>query len=96
MFQIGQTVEIPCEIQGGAFSNEHLVSIATEDGVMSGFADVADVRPDPQNPGRGVIRATVVALAADKVQVRIFGSFFTTAAGMMQFSSSWAHTHLRS
>ena len=94
-FQVGQTVGIPCNIQGGAFSSEYLVSIVTDDGILSGFADQSNVRPDPRNPERGTIRATVVSVAPDEIKVRIYGSFFTTAAGMMQFSSSWAQTNLR-
>jgi hypothetical protein len=95
MFSKGQTVGIPCEIKGGAFSNEYLVSIATEEGLISGFADQRDVRPDPKNRERGVIRAIVEETSADRIKVRIFGSFFTTAAGMMQFSSHWANEHLQ-
>ena len=95
-FTLGQTVNIPCQIQGGAFSNEYLVSITTEDGIISGFADENDVRRDLKNPENGTIRGRVVELGPDGVRVRIYGSFFTTAAGMMQFSSSWANTHLQS
>lgn len=94
MFRVGQEIEVPCQIQGGAFSNENLVSIETEDGLLSGFADAKDVR---QTGGeRGLIRATVVDVDPSRgVRVRIYGSFFTTASGMMEFSSSWANTHLQ-
>jgi len=95
IFQIGQTVGIPCKIQSGAFSNEYLVSILTEDGILSGFADQSDVRRSAANSEDGTIRATVVGLEPGRVKVRIYGSFFTTAAGMMQFSSNWAQTNLR-
>jgi hypothetical protein len=95
MFTIGQTIWIPCQIQGGAFSNEYLVSIETEEGISSGFADDRDVRPDSSGSERGAIRATILELAPNAIKVRIHGSFFATAAGMMQFSSNWASSHLR-
>jgi hypothetical protein len=94
-FVPGQTVGVPCQIQGGAFTSEYFISIQTEEGILSGFADSADVRPDQQNPTRGTVRATVVDLEPDKIKVRIYGSFFTIAAGTIHFSSNWASTHLQ-
>lgn len=88
MFKVGQEIGIPCQIQGGAFSNEYLISIDTEEGLLSGFADERDVKRTDGD--RGVIRATVVDLDQRGVRVRLHGSFFTTASGMMQFSSNWA------
>jgi len=94
MFSVGQTVRVPCEIQGGAFSNEYLVSIQTDEGILSGFADANDVRPTSKNPSKGMIRATVVEVSTNLVKVRIYGSFFTIAGGTTHFSHDWANRNL--
>jgi hypothetical protein len=95
IFSRGQDVAIPCTIQAGALIDEFLVSIETEDGTLSGFADKADVRPDPKDPSRGRIRASVVEVGSDKIKVRIYGSFFRIASGTTVVSSDWANTHLQ-
>ena len=94
MFSVGQTVGVRCEIQGGAFSNEYLVSIETDEGILSGFADAEDVRPHSKDPSKGVIRATVVEVSASLVKVRIHGSFFTIAGGTTHVSYDWANRNL--
>lgn len=93
-FSIGQIVGVPCQIQGGAFTNEYLVSINTDEGLLSGFADAREVRPNQGDKTRGIINARVVEIVNNEIKVRIFGSFFTIASGMMNFSSHWASKHL--
>ena len=94
--EFGQVVGIPCQIHPGAFSNEYLVTINTEEGVLSGFAQVDDILQDPSDQSKGLIRGTVVEVVeADSVKVRINGSFFTIAAGTTMFSLAWATENLQ-
>lgn len=91
----GQTVGLPCMVQPGAFSNEYLVTIETEEGILSGFAHQEDVRRDATDPSKGTVRGTVIELKDDMVKVRICGSFFTIAAGTTLFSTDWASIHFQ-
>lgn len=90
-FKPGQRVNIPCETQPGAFPDELLITIATDQGVVSGF-----VKNDHliEHEGRFYVRGEVVEASPDSVKVRIPGSFFTTAAGLTTASSGWATTNI--
>ena len=92
-FKRGQAVDVPCEIQPGAFPDEYLVNISTDTGVFSGFVKTPYVVKTQGSSG--YVRGTVIAVTPDAVQVRVPGSFFTTASGVTSVSSSWARTHLQ-
>jgi hypothetical protein len=89
-FRRGQIVNIPCDVQKGAFPDEVLVTMHTDKGVVSGFLKSSlIVHHDRQDYVQGV----VIEASADSVQVRVPGSFFTTAAGLTTVSSVWASNH---
>lgn len=88
----GQTVFVRCEIQPGAFSDEYLITIHTDKGVMSGFVKGIYLRK-PQ-PGPGLVSSQVLAVQSGQITVRFPGSFFTTASGVTSFSSDWANENL--
>jgi hypothetical protein len=90
-FRRGQVVNIPCTIQQGAFPDEVLVTIESDKGVVSGFLKSSLVL---RRNGRHYVQGVVTAAGAESVQVRIPGSFFTTAAGLTTVSSGWARNHL--
>jgi hypothetical protein len=90
-FRRGQVVNIPCSIQQGAFPDEVLVTIETDKGVVSGFLKSSLV---VRHNGRNYVQGVVLEASADSVQVRVPGSFFTTAAGLTTVSSGWARNHL--
>ena len=89
-FRRGQIVNIPCTVQQGAFPDEVLVTIDSDTGIVSGFLKSSLVA---HRNGRDYVRGVVVEASADSVQVRVPGSFFTTAAGLTTVSSGWARNH---
>jgi hypothetical protein len=89
-FRRGQLVNIPCTVQKGAFPDEVLVTIETDRGSVSGFLKNSFVT---KQQGRHFVQGVVVEASADSVQVRVPGSFFTTAAGLTTVSSGWAQNH---
>jgi hypothetical protein len=91
-FKRGQLVNVPCEIQPGAFPDERLVMIHTDKGDISGFVK-AEYLTNPHGPS-GSVRGTVVEVARDAVKVRVPGSFFTSALGVASVSPGWASEHL--
>jgi hypothetical protein len=91
LFRRGQRVNIPCKVQKGAFPDEVLVTIETDKGIVSGFLKSAFIL---EHKGRQYVQGVVVEASADSVQVRVPGSFFTTAAGLTTVSSGWARNHL--
>ncbi len=92
-FTIGQRVGVPCQIQPGPFPGERLVTIETNDGVISGFVRDQEVRVTTGN--NGTVFGTVLEVSNEYVSVRIAGSFFTTASGFTRVSSDWAQSHLQ-
>ncbi|MGE0684295.1 MAG: hypothetical protein AB7P69_25730 [Candidatus Binatia bacterium] len=92
-FKRGQMVGVPCEIQPGAFPEENLITITTDAGVVSGFVKSAYI--EKTHGTSGYVKGTVLEVTSDKVQVRIPGSFFTTASGVTSVSSDWAREHLQ-
>lgn len=90
-FQRGQIVNIPCNVQKGAFPHEVLVTIHSDRGVVSGFVDGSSVI---RQKGRDYVQGVVIEASGDSVQVRLPGSFFTTAAGLTTVSSGWARDNL--
>jgi hypothetical protein len=89
-FRRGQRVNIPRKVQKGAFPDEFLVTIETDKGIVSGFLKNAFVS---EYHGRHYVQGVVVEAGPDQVQVRVPGSFFTTAAGLTTVSSGWARNH---
>ena len=89
-FRRGQRVNIPCNVQKGAFPDEVLVTIETDKGTVSGFLKSSFV---VHQKGRNYVQGVVVEASADAVKVRIPGSFFTTAAGLTTVSSGWARNN---
>jgi hypothetical protein len=71
----GETVLVPTEVGDGAFPNEKLVTVDTNEGPVSGFAraDFIVQKPDGQ-----FLLAEVKKVSERGLTVRLFGSFFTT------------------
>ena len=73
--EVGGNVGVRCKVQPGPFSDEHLVTIETVDGPISGFVNESEMkRVDQEWRVRGVVRA----IKGDIIEVWIKGSFFTT------------------
>lgn len=89
-FRRGQIVNIPCNVQQGAFPNEVLVTMNTDTAVVSGFLKSSSV---VRHNGQDYVQGVVIEANAEAVQVRVPGSFFTTAAGLTTVSSGWARNH---
>jgi hypothetical protein len=66
------------------------VTIETDTGVVSGFLKSSLV---VRHEGRNFIPGVVIDASPDSVQVRVPGSFFTTAAGLTTVSSGWVRNH---
>jgi hypothetical protein len=71
----GQKVLVPTEVKSGAFPGEKLVTVATQAGLISGFAKTDNVID--QGGGKYLL-AEVKQVYESTVTVRLFGSFFTT------------------
>jgi hypothetical protein len=71
----GERVLVPTQVEAGAFPNEKLVTVETQEGPISGFAR-ADLIV--QQPTGQYLVAEVKAITEGSVTVKIFGSFFTT------------------
>lgn len=84
-YRAGQIVDVPCDVQEGAFPNERLVTIDTVEGVMSGFIRSEYVRGKPGS--RGSIRGKVARVSGNIVEVELLGSFFTST-GMAAVQAS--------
>lgn len=76
MFEIGQTVKVPCSVSPGPFSDERLVTVQTIEGTISGFVRSDDlIQTDEEN---GYLIGVVTALDPDAIKIKLRGSFFTT------------------
>jgi hypothetical protein len=74
-FKIGDFVGVKCEVQPGPFSDEHLVTVETVDGAISGFVRESELR---QEGDEWQVRGKVRRVSPDAIEVWILGSFFTT------------------
>jgi hypothetical protein len=72
----GDAVAIPCEVAAGQSAEERLVSFETIGGRVTGFVRTHELRDRGGN--QWVIRATVLKVRRDAIEVRVYGSFFNT------------------
>jgi len=66
-----------------------MVIIETLEGEVSGFVSRDELHIDDEE---GLLKALVVGVSDESVQVRLRGSFFTTT-GLAEFSSEWAESN---
>lgn len=71
----GERVLVPTQVEAGAFPNEKLVTVETQEGPISGFAR-ADLIV--QRPSGHYLMAEVKTISESSATVKIIGSFFTT------------------
>jgi len=74
--KVGDDIAVPCETAPGPSSDEKLVSVETLNGRITGFVRLRDLRQNAS--GEWEIRATVLKLKKDAIEVRVYGSFFNT------------------
>ena len=79
----GVRVRVSCSKSPGAFLNEYLISIDTQDGPISGFID-ADAVEETES-GSNYIWGIVRKIEGERVVIGLPGSFFTTT-GIAHFS----------
>ncbi|HEV3110182.1 MAG TPA: hypothetical protein VGY99_06785 [Candidatus Binataceae bacterium] len=79
-FKKGQEVWVLCEAQPGAFPDERLVTINSTTGPISGFVKTAYL--EQPNSRTSHVRAQILSVLPDAVELRIPGLFFTTASGI--------------
>jgi hypothetical protein len=72
----GSEITIHCEVKPGPTSEERLVSFKTTGGHVTGFVNVNELLD--KGTGRWAIRATVLKVRGDVVEVQVRGSFFNT------------------
>ncbi len=89
VFQLEQSVNIPCHIGTGAFPDEYLVTLTTQNGPSSGFVQARHV-----NKPAGSIRGIIRKIDGETITVQLPGEFFTTAMGFMTFPARWANEHV--
>lgn len=72
----GLVIGVPCEVQKGPFSGEHLISFETVDGPISGFVRDENLKIEGK---KAYIRAEIKRLLDNNImEVLVAGSFFTT------------------
>ncbi|MDE2227577.1 MAG: hypothetical protein KGM97_09295 [Alphaproteobacteria bacterium] len=91
-FAAGDSVQIPCEVQVGAFPTECLITFETLEGRVSGFVRREALRDI--SGSKGFLPATVVDVKKDTITVRVQGSFFTTT-GLAYLKRDWADSNVR-
>jgi len=89
-FRIGQKVKIKCEAHPGPFGDE-AVTIDTGMMIVSGFVNKSLVE---KRGNKRFVFGTIVGIKRDAIEVRIPGSFFTTALGIASLARSWADDNL--
>ena len=79
----GVEIRVFCSKSPGAFLNEYLIYIDTEDGPISGFIDANAV--EETEAGANYIWGIVQEIEGESVIINLPGSFFTTT-GIAHFS----------
>ena len=74
-FKIGDFIGIKCEVQPGPFSNEHLITVETIDGAISGFIHESELRHEGDE---WQVRGKIRRVSPHAIEVWNLGSFFTT------------------
>jgi hypothetical protein len=77
-------VLVPTNVKAGAFPGEKLVTVATEGGIVSGFARADSI---VQQGSSQYIVAEVKNATSELLTVKLAGSFFTTT-GLADIQSS--------
>ncbi len=93
-FTVNQVLKIPCDVSGGAFPTEYLITVKTGDGSVSGFISKELVHITGGD-NKGYILGRVIEVQPQHITVQLPGSFFTIAAGRTSVSSGWAREHLQ-
>jgi hypothetical protein len=83
-FEPGESVSVPATIQQGAFPGEHLVTVQTATGPVSGFVRTRDI----VTPNQAIL-AVVQESTPANLKVILSGSYFTTT-GLAEFAADWA------
>lgn len=73
--KVGDVVGVQCTVQPGPFSEERLISFNTVEGPISGFVQESNLRQEGDN---WRVRAVILAIRGDILEVKVQGSFFTT------------------
>ena len=92
-FSPGEEVNIPCTIQPGAFPNERLITIKTDDAELTGFVNVE--RLIQSGLTHGFIVGRIVYQDKHSMMIQMPASFFTTASGRTSVNSGWATHNLQ-
>ena len=72
---VGDVIGVQCIVQPGPFSDERLITFDTTNGPISGFVEEAELR---QMGKKWLVRAVIMAVHDDFLEVVVKGSFFTT------------------
>jgi hypothetical protein len=88
-FKPGEVVAVPATVQPGAFPGEHLVTVSTRSGPVSGFVRDQDI-VEPNKTIEGIVREWT----ASGLAVQLAGSYFTTN-GLVEFGFDWAKENVR-
>lgn len=91
-FSVNDIVEIPCDVQPGAFASEYFVTIKSDETAFSGFVSKDHVKIVRGHEGQ--IQGKVVEATERHITIQMPGSFFTTASGKASVSRGWARSNL--
>lgn len=87
----GARVRVFCSKSPGAFLNEYLISIDTQDGPISGFIDASEV--EVTDRGDNYVWGIVHKVEKERIVIDLPGSFFTTT-GIAHFSRQVLESYL--
>ena len=94
-FQVGQYVNVSCVVHQGAFPDEYLVTLETQEGASSGFVQAQFVTLSSTGEPKGLIQGIIRVIEGDTITVQLPGQYFTTAMGLTMFPVSWANENVR-
>ena len=73
--KVGDVIGVKCQVQPGPFSDELVITVETTTGPISGFVRRDHLR---ETKDGWLVRAVVLEMRPNEIQVDIEGSFFTT------------------
>jgi len=88
-FKPGDAVAVPATVQPGAFPGEHLVTVLTSSGPVSGFVRDQDI-VEPNKTIHAIVRESTIS----SLSVQLAGSYFTTN-GLAELPADWARQNVK-
>ena len=87
-FTVGQHIHVPCHYSQGTFPHEWIVTIVTDEGSFSGFAERRHIR-ELQAPV-GVIYGVILEADEETILVQVPMDLVSSSSGKIRVHAVWA------